>query len=668
MDKKLVSPLIGILVIAWAGFSMGAYFVSHKPLIIQVAGQVAYSVWTLIITILLTINAFALGNLTLRRLLPNSACNTPALLLAGGMGLGWLGILGFGMVLVGATHTGILLGAQVLILVYFYRRGEVTETLNQIRTLRREIKESATQIPVWMVWFASIAFALTALRTYLPPVDAFDALLYHLRIPQLWLADGGLQPYNIPHYWFPGIVEGVYVWGLGMGSELVSQQAHFLWAFLLTLLIWHWTRQLFGDIAAAWAVLLIFSMPSMLLLATWAYTDLALSFYGVAMLYCLWAGIETDDKRWWKISAIAAGMAMGVKYTSVVMPISAALIITAWTFQSPREWIRAVAQFSLFSLVTGSVWYLRNWYWMGNPFYPFVFGGRYWDSFRAQAFSGAGTGIGWDWEAILLLPITVTLGYQDANSIDADIGPLLLTALPLALLAMRRIKAYDAIKRNALTAIGIFIATSAAFWIYGYISSRGLWQARLLMPAMIPFAIPAAIGVTAIREFDSKKFQASFIISGLLIASMALNLINMGLSVIARNPFALATGIVTRESYLEKYQPGYASALEMISRLPEDASVYFLFEPRSYGMTRKVQPDPILDNFSHDLFLHKNPQAILKAWQRDGYTHVLLNAQGVEYVFQNTPDQKAEFQATMALLSDPFASEATGYILYKIPR
>lgn len=666
MGKKLGWLLIGILIIIWTGFSVGIYFVSHKPFLIQVADQIAYSAWTLIVTILLTINAFMLGNLTLRRLFPNILPNTPSLLLAGGIGLGWLGILGFGMALIGATHAAILLGTQVLILLFAYQRGKVVETLDQIRELSNEIKESKTKIPAWMVWFVCIAFVLTALRTYLPPADAFDALFYHLRIPELWLADGGLQAYNIPHYWFPGIVEGVYFWGLGMGSELVSQQIHFIWSLLLTLLIWCWVKQLWGDLTAAWSVVLITSIPSTLLLASWAYTDIALTFYGAAMLYCLWAGIEKDDKSWWAVSAIAVGMAMGVKYTSVVMPISAVIIITVWTYRSPREWIRRIAHFCLIGFVTGAIWYIRNWYWMGNPFYPFVFGGTYWDSFRAQAFSGAGTGIGWDWKAILLLPITITLGYQDINSIDADIGPLLLPALPLAVFVMYRIKTYEAAKQKALVALGIFIITSLSFWVYGYISSQGLWQARLLMPAMIPCTIPMAVGVTLIRKIDFEKFRISFIIYGLLIASAAINLINLGLGTIARNPFALATGIITRESYLETYQPGYASALQMISHLPEDVSVYFLFEPRSYGMTRRVQPDPILDNFSHDIFLYQEPQAILKAWQREGYTHILLNTQGADFIFENKPDQKAELQALTSLLSDPVASSPTGYILYKI--
>jgi hypothetical protein len=110
------------------------------------------------------------------------------------------------------------------------------------------------------------------------------------------------------------------------------------------------------------------------------------------------------------------------------------------------------------------------------------------------------------------------------------------------------------------------------------------------------------------------------------------NLLDMGLSAIVRNPLGVATGIVSREEYARRFQPAFATALEMINQTPPDSKIYFLFEPRSYGASRDVQPDPILDNFSHDAYLHGTPENIVNAWRAEGFTHILVNWTGAEQV------------------------------------
>jgi len=390
----------------------------------------------------------------------------------------------------------------------------------------------------------------------------------------------------------------------------------------------------------------------------------------VAMLYTLSLGREQSDTRWWRLSAICAGMGMSVKYTSIVMPVAAIILITIWEFRQRRDLLVELTKFIFISAVIALIWYLRNWIWMGNPFYPFVFGGRYWDSFRADWFAGAGSGSGWDLRALVLLPFTVTLRYQDANSIDANIGPLLLLTLPWALwiiaTAGQRTDQVGTSRKITLTTISLFTFLGAAFWIYGYITTRNLWQARLLLPAIIPFVIPAAAGITSIGSLNTKQLRPFFIVSSIAAMAIYLNLLDMGLSVISRNPLSTATGIVTSQKYYERYQPGYADALRMVSDTPSNSRIYALFEPRSYGMTRRVQPDPILDNFSHDIFLSGDPETILKSWQLQGYTHVLLNRRGANMIL-NSMGESPILDTTLDLL-DPIAiSHDETYELFEIP-
>ncbi len=664
MDRKKL--FIAVAIILWSGFVVAAYFVVQKPFALRVADHLMSLIWTLAITLLLLSDALALGTFTLRRLVAEGISAPSMLALAGGIGLGELGLLGFAFAALGASNFWILAAAQILILGGSVWKGILHSVVSLLKNSIAEIKSSSALIPGWIRSAAILAFILTFLMTLLPPWDAFDALLYHLTIPQLWLQDGGLKAYNFPHYWFPGLVEGVYFWGLRLGSEIVPQQIHFAWALCTALLIWDWARRLWDNLTAWWALLLLISMPSLLLLASWAYTDMALTFFGVAMLYTLSYGKEQNDTRWWSLSAVSAGMAMGVKYTSFVMPLTAVILIFIWKFHEKRILYIEVIKFSAISALVGMVWYLRNWLWMGNPIYPFLFGGRYWDSFRAAWFAGAGTGSGWDLKALILLPLTVTLGYQDINFIDADIGPLLLLALPLALWMLARVKRDDASRKTTLTAIGFFAFLSAAFWVYGYITSRNLWQTRLLLPALVPFAIPAAVGIIAINDLNTKQLRLYFIVSIIAAASIYSSLLDASLTVIARNPLSIATGITASQSYLERYQPAYGHAIQMVSQTSINSRIYLLFEPRSYEMGRRIQPDPILDNFSHDVYLHKDPEDIVNAWQLQGYTHVLLNTKGADAVLESRGGT-AVLNETMKLLKLVSASPDGNYELFEIP-
>jgi 4-amino-4-deoxy-L-arabinose transferase-like glycosyltransferase len=658
--------LIAVGIILWSGFAIAAYFIVQKPLALQVADHLLSLAWTFIVTTMLLLCALALGTLTIKRLIVHNFGDTVIPVLACGIGLGELGLLGFGLAAIGATKPPILLGILAILLSWFIWRGAVRDNLSQIQNLIVEIRNSASRVPGWMKWAAALALMLTFLMTLLPPVEAYDALLYHLTIPELWLRDSGLRAYNIPPYWFPGIVEGSYLWGLGLGTDIVPQQLHFLWAMCATILLWDWSRKLWNDLTAWWVWMLFLSMPSLFLLASWAYTDMALTFFSIAALYSLWQGYNSNDTRWWRVAAVATGMAIGVKYTSFIVPLTAVILISIWKFREKKSWFKEMIWFGLIAGLTGCIWYLRNWAWMGNPFYPFVFGGRYWDDFRAALYAAVGTGAGWNLKAIASLPLTITLDYQDITAFDGNIGPLFLLALPMSLWTFMRMNSLESAQRRALSVIGLFVFLSVSFWTYGYITTRNLWQARLLIPAIIPFSIPAGVGILSTRNLDSRGLRISFIISWMAIAVIFINLLDLGLSVIYRNPLATATGITSRESFTEKFQPGYAATLKLVAQTPKNSRIYFLFEPRSYGASRSTQPDALLDNFVHDVFLYKNPEDIIHAWRMEGYTHVLVNKRGANFVLNEEHGNIEILNETLDLLKLISMSPNRDYSLYEI--
>ena len=330
------------------------------------------------------------------------------------------------------------------------------------------------------------------------------------------------------------------------------------------------------------------------------------------------------------------------------------------------------AQFSLITSIIAASWYVRNAVFMGNPLYPFVFGGRYWDAFRADWYSGAGTGIGWDTLQIFLLPLNVILGLHDQNFFDGRIGPLFLILAPFALWILTSRSRQDSDRGLSLQAIGLFSAVSFTAWTLGVINSSHLWQARLLLPALIPFALPIALSWDAWKAFDSPKFRISFFLNVVIAVVVALTVFDDGMFVLQRNPLAVAFGVQSRAGYITRVNPSYAALMQVMDELPGDAYVYGLFEPRSYSLPRRTQPDAINYNFAHDLYLYKTPSEIIQHWKSQGYTHILVYERGLSLgandpSSQFTPARRAALRETIANLELISQTPDKVYSLYRIP-
>lgn len=663
---KLILAFLGFL---WAALVLAAFYVVQRPLSGEIVRELAATGWTLVVTLLLVVNSAGLGLGILHRWWPTTLTPGERLLFGTGLGLGWLGLLGLGIALLNATSHPLLLAFHVGLNVLLWLRGYLTQAGRDLLDCGARWSTARLTIPPLLRVALGIALLWAFLLALLPPADAFDALFYHLAWPERILRDG-FQLYNIPHFWFPGLVEGTFLWALALGSDRAPQLLHLTWALLAIGLTWYWALKAW-DARRAWRTLaLLISMPSLPLLAAWAYTDLALTFYSVATLYAVWRWQESTERRWLWLGGLAAGMAMSVKYTSVLVPLVAGLLILLWQRRG-RLW--NALTFGGTALAAALPWYLRTWLAMGNPFYPFIFGGRYWDAFRAAWYAEPGTGIGWNWRELLLLPFNATLGHRDANFYDGRIGPLFLLLLPATLMVLWEARRAPRDARRATLALGLFALASGLLWTGGVINTAALWQTRLLFPALIPFALLVAGGWEVLERLDTSVLRLSRL-GGLLIGGvLAVTLLDEGLFVLGRRPLAVATGLESRADYLARVQPAYSQALTLLDDLPTDAHVYFLFEPRSYGASREVQPDPILDNFAHDLYLYGDAAGVVQAWRAAGYTHVLLYRWGADFVVQARAVRfpataVAALQTVTETLLQPVSQTADGhYELYRLP-
>ncbi|MDD2922436.1 MAG: glycosyltransferase family 39 protein [Anaerolineales bacterium] len=656
--KKYFLALIFTL---WLAVILTVFFVVQKPDFLKLLAGLK----NLFLIVFIPLWMAALSACIGTYLLPDSD-SAERLIFGAAIGMGIFGLAGFGLAILGLAKPIILWALLLALTGFFSGTGKLSRVGKDVRRVVEEIRESAENVAHWIPIGLSIAIGLAFLMSLTPPIEDFDALLYHLTVPALWLRDGGLTSNQALTYWYPHIVEGSFVFPLALGVDAAAHLIHLFWLALTLLILWRWARQVWSD-AIAWdAVAIVLTMPSLLWLASWAYTDYALTFSGVAALYAIWKWRNAEDKKWIAIGGVMAGLAMGMKYTSFVIPLVCVALIFIWEEENLRRF-KSAFQFSLAAALVAFPWYLRNWAWTGNPVYPFVFGGRFWDSFLAQRFSGAGSGIGFDFAALLALPLTATLGTRDTNYFDGRFGPLFLILFPVTLWAYWRAYPEKIEQRRALLALHLLSLGGAAVWTFGVMNSAKLIQARYLFPALIPAAIPLAIGLNALYKLDAPKFKVSFIFRTMMAFLVFVNLLDFSLHTLIRNPIAVSLGMIPRQRYIEQRQPGYANALKLVNQVPADSKIYFLFEPRSYGATVYAEPDIINSHFLHDLWLYETPEKVAAAWKEQGYTHILISTRGAEFFLKNNTDENLLFEQTKNLLVEISETQSGDYVLYELP-
>jgi hypothetical protein len=663
------SLVISLSFLLWTGILIITYYVVQKLNISAFIGF-ADTLWTLFVAIILLFNSYAIGRRVINLLGFKSIEETDRILLGCGIGLGALGLLGLGISAAQLARETLLTIIQLSLGIFFLFSGDLGQLKEDFRTLSTNLNLSFSQFGP----FTKIAIILPLIFSFLlalvPPFEAFDALLYHLAQPARILQDGGLHAVDNPPFWFPNITENVYLWALAMRSERAAQMIHLAWGTLAALLLWHWATTIWDIEIGKKSLLLLAAIPSLPMLASWAYADMALVYYAIVALYAITLNNSQHQPAWLYIAGISAGLAMGVKYTSFVLPLACGLLLL---FRRPfRNAFSSAAQFSIVALLVALPWYMRNAIVMGNPFYPFVFGGRYWDALRSDWYANAGTGIGWNALQIFLLPLNTVLGYRDVTFSDGRIGPLFLILAPITIWILFSRARQDSTEGWSLFVIGAFSLLSFGAWTLGVINSAALWQARLLFPALIVFAIPTALAWDSLKVFDTSKLRISFLVNALIGIVIALTIFDNAIFVLQRNPLAVVFGAQSRERYIERVNPSYAALINLMGQLPIGAHVYSLFEPRSYGLPRAIQPDPIIYNFAHDQYLFHTATEIIEHWRSQGYSHILVYERGLQFMTENRPDrmtQEVREAFTQTIQSLRFVSQTPDkvYTIYRIP-
>ena len=623
----------GLAIFAWLAITAGAFYIYHKPISAPIFYGLLTAAWRTLTAFLILAPAGGLGRVLLPGL-PLRPAARAAVHAAAGLGLLGLAVLAIG------TFLGLapwLLWGFLLLLTLTLRR-RIRSWLFDLGDVLRLARAGGGFVRVTaLLCAAGLVLAWAAAAA--PPVK-FDALVYHLALPQTYISAGRLAyvPENV--YWgMPQLAEMLYTWTLALSGAPETAALLGWLAGVVTLVgVLGYTAQPFG-VRSGWAAVgALLAGATLLEGLSWAYVDWFAMLFGLGVIVCLNLALEIPGEvrpRLVLFAGMFAGLAFGTKYTAGVAALAGAAVLAASPLFAGRfpDRLKALAGFLGVALLFAGPWLLRNFAATGNPLYPFVIPSGEMTALRLDLYAGRPP---WGGLAeVLLLPWGASItGLEGAPGFAATIGPVLLAFGALAGVGWR-----DRAKRGRLRLVQLAVFTLAGIGVWMAASRFSLYlvQSRLYFVFFPAAAILAGAGFQNLERFRWPGVRLGRIAGVLLGVVLGLNVFQLGTEVLQRGAFQVITRQKPAGDYLAESLGMYQFAMSATAELPDSFRVLLLFEPRGLPCLPGCDADEILDRWKTDAEAARHvPEEILAGWQEAGYTHVLYHRAGAEF-FRDDP-------------------------------
>lgn len=476
------------------------------------------------------------------------------------------------------------------------------------------------------------------LITSVNPTLFYDALYYHLSLPQLYLFSGSTAPLSWhPFSYFPSNAEMLFGIALA-GGNTVSAQVLLGGIWLCAMLMIRDLGVRFISPAVGGAVLLVSLCTLTFALSALLVTvDPLVLMLSMAGLFCLCAAdraVAEKDlagmRSWLVLWAVMAGGAAGIKYTVWITCLGLQGIIAAWVcMKAGRPGLRQGAPALMLAFLVLMPWPLRNLIASGNPVMPVPIGSFFsglpqqaWEVLKSDAHS-----VEWSMNNLAVnLASPWLMVFSDWETLVRKwgaarfVGPLIWMGAPLLLLFRNRPRINPIIWTYAI--IATFISISSFHMI------------RFAYPGLGALAVLGGAGLCALRE-EARDKRAASIIFFLFIGAgvvLCLALLSRTTADITKGyRFSRLNGDLVRYmSDRARIDPREAGSslfqLKANQVLSRDSVVLMVGEARSLYLDRLTIAPPFLSrNPLVDLLRHSSPGSVKKSLITWGVTHVLVS-------------------------------------------
>lgn len=197
------------------------------------------------------------------------------------------------------------------------------------------------------------------------PTANFDCFSAHFAIPRLFIEQGG-YPLRPDYQYLDALPLAGHMWylpalaaGFEGGLNVISL-VYFVFIFLIL-------KAYYGQKVAFYGSLILLSMPQWIRVTLDPMMDTPSCFYA---LYA-WVLLTRDSKKRWPFFFMSSCFLIALKPTMLVFPILAACFSLKYLLQQKSGPLHLI--YLLGSILSGGLWYFKNWFLHGNPLYPHVF-------------------------------------------------------------------------------------------------------------------------------------------------------------------------------------------------------------------------------------------------------------------------------------------------------
>lgn len=630
------------------------YYVYHKPVGPRLITNLVGLLLDLVAGGLILIATSAVGRVLLRRWIPTVPI-TPSTATVVGMAVTGTAVLILGLFGLLLPYVVIPLTAVLLLVA----RSEIGVVLEQARGTAAGFR-SARRMD-WLVAGVVVVMAGVTLGEAAAPPVKFDALVYHLAIPQEFIRTGTLlTAIDNPFWGQPMLAEAHFAW-IGLLTGRTTSMTILGW--LVGLVALSAVHRLSEKVAGGFGWIAVASLMAGFTVWNslgWGYTDWWVALAGVVGAQQFMELCERPQGSSWWLLGLAGGAAIAIKLTSGLFLVSALAVLLILRPNRPGLTI---------ALKTGAVaalvvmpWLVLNTIGAGTPLYPFV-GRSAWIAPATQSFyrtGGDATILD-----LVLLPVRATiLGVEGAPGFSASIGPLLAGLTGAGLIGWGRV---DSRGRRVLGMVAIWWL----LWAAAAAVTPLLIQSRLYFVMYPAWAAGAAVGYRILASTRLGNVRLRMLTDAVVILVIVLS----GLGAIAyssrTSAHSLLLGQLTKEDYLTGRLGATYPAMQAMNKLgaPED-SVLMLWEPRSHYCAPACVPDPWIARWYAATRGRPDPLDVLSDWKAAGFQYLLIHEDGRRFVAEeDSRYQVWDWEALEELIQALDERERIGssYTLYRIP-